>query len=176
MNTHNRSSSPRTIVLVGLMGAGKSTIGRLLATHLGMPFKDSDHEIEARTGADIAWIFDKEGEAGFREREAAVLDDLLAQGPLVLATGGGIVMSKLNRKRLVASSDVIYLKASPDVLMARVKKDKKRPLLQVDNPAQVMDQLFNLRDPLYQEVADHTVITGTRSAKSVINEIVNKLS
>ena len=157
------------------MGAGKSTIGRFLANTLNLPFNDSDKEIEDRAGADIAWIFDKEGEEGFRLREANVLADLLSGPPLVLATGGGIVIKPENRALLCSAGTVVYLYAKPELLFKRIQKDKKRPLLQTDHPRQTMIDLFNHRDPLYREVADHIVTTGTRGPKSVVQDIIKLL-
>lgn len=166
---------PSTIVLVGPMGAGKSTIGRLLANLLSRDFLDTDHVIEQRTGADIPWIFDVEGEEGFREREAAVLQQTLGRENLVLATGGGIVMRDDNRALLKRHRGVIYLTAEIEHLVERTAKDKKRPLLQVENPRQRIQELFDLRDPLYCEVADIIIKTDRRSPKLVAEEIMRRL-
>ncbi len=168
-------SLPRKIVLVGPMGAGKSTIGRLVAKQLNLPFKDSDHVIEERCGADIPWIFDVEGEAGFRARETAVLGELMSEDALVLATGGGIILSQENRQLLAQADDVIYLCADVDHLLRRTEKDKKRPLLQVSDPRQKIIELLNQRDPLYREVATRIVTTDTRSPKWVAKEITKVL-
>lgn len=167
--------SIKKIALVGPMGAGKSTIGRLVAAELGFPFKDSDHEIEERSGADIPWIFDVEGEAGFRERETNVLKNLLQEPKLVLATGGGIVMRSENRELLKQADAVIYLTADPDHLVKRTARDKKRPLLQVDNPREKIMSLLEERDPLYREVATHVVMTNTQSPKVVAQDIISRL-
>jgi len=160
------------------MGAGKSTIGRLLASQLGLPFLDSDRVIEERTGADIPWIFDVEGEEGFRQRESVVLNDLLgAREPAVLATGGGIVLKEINRQRLqLAAGKVFYLSASIDQLLERTSKDKKRPLLQVDDPEAKIRELLEQRDPLYTEVSDYVVKTDRRSPKTVVQEILSQLN
>ncbi len=159
------------------MGAGKSTIGRLLASYLGLPFKDSDTVVEEKSGADIPWIFDVEGESGFRDRESAVLEELMAKPALVLATGGGIVIREENRQLLNQSADaVIYLKAEPEYLAQRTAKDKKRPLLQVDDPYQKSLSLLEQREPLYQSVATHVVTTDTRSPKVIAQEIVSSLN
>ncbi len=166
---------PKTVVLVGLMGAGKSTIGRLLAKILKLPFKDTDQEIEHRAGADISWIFDQEQEHGFRQREAAVLADLLSGEPMVLATGGGIVTQEENRELLKGGAEVVYLSASPELLYSRIQKDKRRPLLQVDNPLAVMKSLFEQRDPYYREVSNHIITTGTSSPKHVAQEIAKAI-
>ncbi len=168
-------NSASNIILVGPMGAGKSTIGRALAAHLNLPFEDSDRVIENRTGADIPWIFDVEGEEGFRRRESAVLQELVKAQGIVLATGGGIVMSAGNRRCLRAGGQVVYLTASLEQLLERTYKDRKRPLLQVDDPKQKIIELIELRDPLYREVADHIVNTDKRSPKTVAHEIAGLL-
>lgn len=168
--------STNNIILVGPMGAGKSTIGRLLAGILNLPFNDSDRAIEERTGADIPWIFDVEGEEGFRSRETAVLKDLLQENGLVLATGGGIVLREENRRCLRAGGHVVYLTASLDQLLERTSRDKKRPLLQVENPRQKIIDLIEQRHPLYSEVADYVVNTDRRSPKQVAQEIAQLIS
>lgn len=161
----------QSVILVGPMGAGKSTIGKLLAGMLDLPFFDSDRVIEERTGADIPWIFDVEGEAGFRQRETAVLADLLAGESMVLATGGGIVVSDDNRRLLKGDGVVVYLTASIDQLVERTYKDKKRPLLQVDDPEAKIREIIAARDPLYCDVADIVVQTDRRGPKAVAQEI-----
>lgn len=163
---------PKSIVLVGPMGAGKSTIGKVLAGLMQVPFFDSDRVIEERTGADIPWIFDMEGEAGFRQRESAVLEDLLQQQSCIIATGGGIVMEEKNRQLLKENGSVVYLTASIEQLVDRTYKDKKRPLLQVADPEAKIRELIALRDPLYREVADVVVATDRRSPKLVAQEII----
>lgn len=165
------------IVLVGPMGAGKSTIGRLLAGYLSLPFKDSDSVIEEKSGADIPWIFDVEGEEGFRDRESAAIEELMAEKSLVLATGGGVILRPENRDLLDKLSDaVIYLKAEPEYLAQRTAKDKKRPLLQVDDPYQKILSLLEEREPLYQSVATHVIPTDTRSPKVIAQEIISSLN
>jgi shikimate kinase len=159
------------IYLVGPMGAGKSTIGRVLAAELHLPFRDSDRVIEERTGADIPWIFDMEGEEGFRERESAVLTELANDQLAVIATGGGIILRAQNRQLMQASGFVCYLTASIEQLVERTSRDKRRPLLQVENPRQKMIELLALREPLYREAADFIVNTDRRSPKSVAQEI-----
>jgi len=164
------------IVLVGPMGAGKSTIGRLLATELSLPFFDSDREIEARSGANIPWIFDVEGEEGFRRRETQTIIELLQEeGPIVLATGGGAIMRPENRTAISQSSTVIYLHTTIEQQLQRTSKDKNRPLLQNDNPKAVLENLFEIRDPLYREAADLIVKTDRQSPKSVVRLITKKL-
>ncbi|TKB48021.1 shikimate kinase AroK [Ferrimonas sediminicola] len=165
----------RNIFLVGPMGAGKSTIGRHLAQMLHLDFYDSDQEIEARSGADIAWVFDVEGEEGFRVREARVIEELTEKQGIVLATGGGSVNSKDIRNRLSARGIVVYLETTIDKQVARTQRDKRRPLLQVDDPRQVLEDLAEQRNPLYQEIADITIRTDDQSAKVVASQIVEKL-
>lgn len=166
--THN-------VFLVGPMGAGKSTIGRQLSTVLKQEFKDSDHEIVARTGASIPLIFEIEGEEGFRQREAAMIDELTLRDGIILATGGGAVLREENRQRLKERGVVIYLYASLDQLFERTRRDKNRPLLQTENPRQKLDEMMKVRDPLYREVADMVIHTDDRSIKSVIKEIRERL-
>lgn len=163
----------RPVFLVGPMGAGKTTIGKLLAHQLGYPFKDTDREIEDRTGADIPWIFDVEGEAGFREREIAVLADLSMQGQQVVATGGGIIMREENRECLKLSGIVFFLTASIEQLLERTAKDKRRPLLQVADPEARIRELIALREPLYREVATHVIDTNRRPPRQVAQEMAD---
>jgi shikimate kinase len=157
------------------MGVGKTTVGRLLAKLLGLPFYDSDREIEKRTGANIGWIFDREGEQGFRDRETAVLAELMAYSSMVLATGGGVVVRKENRELLKQANNTCYLMAEPELLVERTQKNNKRPLLQVDNPSEKILSLLRERDPLYREVATITVATDSRSPKSTARELMRKL-
>ena len=155
------------------MGAGKSTIGRMLASKLGFDFLDTDQVIEQRTGANIPWIFDVEGEVGFRDREQAVLAELVLLDNTVIATGGGIVEREDNRKLLQSRGNVIYLTASIDQLVARTSKDKKRPLLQVPDPKAKIIELLERRDPLYRSVASMTLISDGLSPKVVAQKIVD---
>ncbi len=157
------------------MGAGKSTIGRQLSTVLKKEFKDSDHEIIARTGASIPLIFEIEGEEGFRKREAAMIDELTQLDDIVLATGGGAVLREENRQRLKERGVVIYLFASLDQLYERTSRDRNRPLLQTENPRGRLEELMTQRDPFYREVADMVVHTDDRSIKSVVKEILVRL-
>jgi shikimate kinase len=165
----------RNVFLVGPMGAGKSTIGRHLADELHLEFFDSDQEIERRTGADIAWIFDLEGEEGFRKREEDVIEDLTDKQGIVLATGGGSVVSKAVRNRLSARGIVVYLQTTIDKQVARTQRDKRRPLLQNDDPESVLRALAEERNPLYEEVADYVVETDEQSARAVANQIISKI-
>lgn len=159
------------IFIVGPMGAGKTTVGKRLASSLGMEFLDTDHEIEERTGVDIAYIFEKEGEEGFRRREHKVIEELTAQRKLVLATGGGAVLMAENRALLSARGFVIYLRASVDKQVARTARAQHRPLLQNGNREQTLAQLFAERDPLYSEIADLTIEADHQSAKQLLTEI-----
>lgn len=165
----------RNIFLVGPMGAGKSTIGRHLADELHLEFYDSDQEIEKRTGADIAWIFDLEGEDGFRAREEAVINDLTDKQGIILATGGGSVVNKAVRNRLSARGIVVYLQTTIDKQVARTQRDKRRPLLQNEDPEKVLRELADTRNPLYEEVADYIVDTDDQSARAVANQIIAKI-
>jgi shikimate kinase len=157
------------------MGAGKSTVGRLLAERLGYDFYDSDHEIEARTGASIPMIFDIEGESGFRRREAQVIDELTQLPNIVLATGGGAVLRPDNRKHLRSRGFVIYLRSDVDNLFNRVRHDRNRPLLQSEDPKATLAAILEQRDPLYLEVADLVVKTEAVPVGQVVRQIVNQL-
>lgn len=166
----------RNIFLIGPMGAGKSTIGRELAEKLHLDFYDSDQEIERRTGADIAWVFDLEGEDGFRKREETVIDDLSEMQGIVLATGGGSVISDQIRNRLSARGIVVYLETTIDKQVARTQRDRRRPLLQTsEEPRKVLERLAIERNPLYEEIADVIVPTDDQSAKIVANKIIERI-
>ncbi len=166
----------RNIFLIGPMGAGKSTIGRELAEKLHLDFYDSDQEIERRTGADIAWVFDLEGEEGFRKREETVIDDLSERQGIVLATGGGSVVSPQIRNRLSARGIVVYLETTIDKQVARTQRDRRRPLLQTsEEPRKVLERLALERNPLYEEIADVIVPTDDQSAKIVANKIIERI-
>ena len=165
----------RNIFLIGPMGAGKSTIGRQLAQMLHLDFLDSDSEIERKTGADIAWVFDVEGEEGFRAREQDMLDELTQRYGIVLATGGGAVIRQENRTHLSARGIVVYLKTSVQKQLARTLKDKRRPLLQTDDPKSVLETLAEKRNALYEEAADYTIETDEQSAKVVASQIISLL-
>ncbi len=157
------------------MGAGKSTIGRRLAESIGSHFCDSDQEIEKRTGVSISTIFDIEGESGFRDREATVIDDLTQQQNIVLATGGGAVLRQENRTRLAARGLVIYLYATAEQLYRRVRLDRSRPLLQNGDPQGTLQQLLQQRDPLYREIADLVIMTDNRSIPQAIPDLIEQI-
>lgn len=164
----------RNIFLVGPMGAGKSTIGRQLARQLHLEFFDSDAEIERRTGADIAWVFELEGEEGFRAREEKVIEELTENTGIVLATGGGSILSKESRNRLSARGIVVYLETTIEKQLARTQRDKRRPLIaEADNPRAVLEELAASRNPLYEEIADVVVRTDEQSAKIVVDRIID---
>ena len=163
------------VFLVGPMGVGKTTIGRVLADSLGLDFFDSDREIEASTGADISWIFDVEGEGGFRTRETRMIEQLSNKKNIVLATGGGAIMSAENRERLKARGVVVYLQAPISQQVERTGRDKTRPLLQTPNPEQKIRELMEIRAPLYQDVADIVIDTYKRNPKAISQEICKRL-
>lgn len=164
-----------SIFLVGPMGAGKSTVGRFLAEKLHYEFLDSDHEIEAKTGATIPMIFDIEGESGFRLRERNAIDELSQRQDVVLATGGGAVMNPENRKHLRSRGFVVYLKSSVDSLIQRTRHDRNRPLLQTENPEAVLRELMEHRGPMYEEIADLVIYTEQVSVHRVVKQIIDKL-
>lgn len=168
-------SKQDNIFLVGLMGAGKTTVGRQLAKQLGKTFIDSDQELEARTGVRIPVIFEIEGEAGFRKREEFVIDLLTAQSNIVLGTGGGAVLSGASRELLKSRGMVVYLRGSPEQLYERTRHDKNRPLLQTDDPLAKLKALYAQRDPLYREVADLVIDTGRQSVVSLARQLRDKL-
>ncbi len=172
---HVSDCKNNNIFLVGLMGAGKTTIGRLLARRLDMTFIDSDHEIEARTGATIPWIFEIEGEASFRRREADVIRELTAQNGIVLATGGGAVLNPDSRALLAERGTVIYLRASVSSILQRTAHDKNRPLLQTADPRRKLEDLTAQREPLYREIADMVIDTGRPNVQSMVQTILDQL-
>ena len=157
------------------MGAGKTTIGKYLAQQLNLSFADPDTEIERRTGADIPWIFDVEGEEGFRDREQQVVEEMTLWDDVVLATGGGVVLREANRSALASRGFVIYLHATVQEQTRRTRHDKRRPLLQTGDPAAVLRELMAVRDPLYREIADHIIDTDGSSPKSVAKRLVQEL-
>lgn len=162
----------RNIFLIGPMGAGKTTIGKQLAEILKLDFIDSDQELERRTGAPIDWIFDIEGEDGFRKREEDVIEELTQLQGVVLATGGGAIVSDKSRNFLAARGVVVYLETSIEQQLERTRRDKRRPLIQNENPKEVLEQLMQEREGLYTEIADLTVPTNISSVKSVAKQIV----
>ena len=166
----------RNVFLVGMMASGKSTIGRRLAALLGLAFEDTDELVESRAGADIAWIFDMEGESGFRKREHAVLADATARSGIVLATGGGVVLREDNRDLLRQRGTVVYLEASADVILERAGRDRRRPLLDVANRAEQVAALLRERAPLYESVAHLTVATDRRPAREIAARVSELLA
>jgi shikimate kinase len=170
------AAADRNIFLVGLMGAGKTSVGRLLARRLGKAFYDCDHEIERVTGVRIPVIFEIEGEAGFRARETRMLAELVQRAPVVMATGGGAVLAEQNRALLKQHGTVVYLCASAHELWQRTRHDRNRPLLQTPNPLGKLTELYNERDPLYREVADLVVDTGSQSVSALAHRLEQKLA
>jgi len=163
------------VFLIGPMGVGKSTIGRLLASQLDLPFFDSDREIEFVTGADIPWIFDVEGEKGFRIREARMIDTLTQRKGIILATGGGAILDANSRRFLHSRGTVVYLRASVTQQLERTAKDKNRPLLQTENPLAKIKELIKIREPLYRETAHVIIDTSRKSPRSVSMDIMHQL-
>ncbi|EPJ45761.1 MAG: shikimate kinase [Osedax symbiont Rs1] len=157
------------------MGTGKSTIGLLLSKELNFPFYDIDKVIEERAGANIPWIFDIEGEVGFRLREQQAIAEVTLRSPSIIATGGGAVLNAKNRENLSARGMVIYLKSTVQQQLERTAKDINRPLLQADSPRDVLTTLMIQREPFYDQVSDFTISTDKRHPKSVVTEIVKKL-
>ena len=166
----------QSVFLVGLMGAGKTTVGRILARKLKSRFVDSDQEISLCTGVTIPTIFEIEGETGFRRRESALIERLTGQEGIVLSTGGGVVLDPMNREYLRSRGIVVYLAASPETLHERTRRDKNRPLLQVDDRLKKLRELFEQRDPLYREIAHIIVEVGRTSAAQVVRQIQSKLN
>jgi|SRR6185295_436296 len=173
--TAARERVPGNIFLVGMMGAGKTSVGKLLARRLGKTFHDCDHEIERVTGVKVAVIFEIEGEDGFRAREAKTLSELARRTDIVLATGGGAVLSADNRKLLAGNGVVVYLRAAPADLWGRTRHDKNRPLLRTADPRAKLEQIYAERDPLYCEVADIIVDTGNQSVGSLAHRLEQQL-
>jgi shikimate kinase len=167
---------PKNVFLIGPMGAGKSAVGRQLARTLHLTFMDSDEEIESRTGVDIAFIFEKEGEPGFRTRESKVIDDLSNMDGIVLATGGGAIIDAESRSRLGARGYVVYLKTGIDQQLARTRRGRERPLLEHGDPRETLEALMADREPMYYEIADLTVETDGRKVSAVANEIIDAIT
>jgi shikimate kinase len=172
----SRQRQVTCLILIGMMGAGKTTVGRELARRLNLRFVDCDHELIARTGVSIPIIFEIEGEAGFRQRESRLLAELLGESGIIIATGGGIVLDPANRTRLSEHGTVIYLNAPPHILWERTRRDRSRPLLQTENPRERIEELYRQRDPLYREVAD-IIVDGERGSCALMaNRILKALS
>ena len=169
--TDTPAAEVHRVFLVGPMGSGKTTIGKRLAEAMKLTFVDSDHEIEARTGASIPLIFDVEGEEGFRKREAAIIDELTQRPDIVLATGGGAVLREENRRALHERGLVIYVQASIETLLERTARDRNRPLLQTDDPRATREALMAVREPLYREVAHLVIETGNRRLAEVVTDL-----
>jgi len=165
----------QNIFLIGPMGVGKTTIGRMLAEKFGLQFFDSDQEIEKRTGADIPWIFDVEGESGFRLRESSMIEELTEKSGIVLSTGGGSVLDVRNRKNLAARGLVIFLDTSLEIQLKRVRNDKKRPLINRGDRKNILVKMREERFPLYSEIADLTFFVGDTSSRKVTSGLVEKM-
>jgi len=163
------------IILVGLMGAGKSTIGRNLAKLLNKEFYDSDRVIEERTGVDIATIFEIEGEQGFRDREEQVIAEICKKSDIVLATGGGSILRDTNRKNMADNGHIVYLRTSAELLYSRIRHDRKRPLMQTKSPLDTLKKLLNDREPYYMEVADTVVTTGKQKVTVIVKRVEEAL-
>lgn len=176
MSEPTTAAKPTRIFLIGPMGAGKSTVGRALAKSLSLRFVDSDRAIEERTGASIALIFDIEGEAGFREREHAMIDTLSKDSNIVLATGGGAILDVRTRRLLAERGTVVYLKTSVDTQLRRTSRDRNRPLLRGGRPRATLERLMAERAPLYDSIADITMETDTRGPQVVVSRLLRRLA
>jgi shikimate kinase len=172
----SKNATAGNVYLVGLMGAGKTSVGKLLARRLGKAFYDCDLEIERATGVRVPVIFEIEGEPGFRARERKVLAELVHRSPVVLATGGGVVLAEQNRKLLKENGTVVYLCASPQDLWRRTRHDRNRPLLQTADPLAKLQELYKQRDPLYREIADLIVDTGNQSLSALSHRLEQRLA
>ncbi|GAB5605181.1 shikimate kinase [Sideroxyarcus sp. TK5] len=173
-NTYKSSSG--NIILIGLMGSGKTTVGKLLAKQLQKSFVDCDEEIQRRTGVTIPHIFDVEGEEGFRLRESATLEELVKRNNIVLATGGGAPLSQMNRELLSRSGIVVYLKSSVHDLWHRTRHDQNRPLLQTADPRATLQALYEKRDPLYNSIADIVIHTGKQNVQLLLSRLQERLA
>ena len=160
------------IFIVGPMGSGKSTVGKIISDELFLNFFDTDDEIETKTGASIDWIFDLEGENGFRKRESEMLDELVKKNSIVLSTGGGIILSKSNRELLSSRGTVFYLSTPISVQSDRTSKDKDRPLLKNGDPVKILTKLHEERKDLYETVSDHIIETENKTSQEVASEII----
>ena len=161
------------IFIVGPMGSGKSTVGKIISDELFLNFFDTDDEIESRTGASIDWIFDLEGEEGFRKRESSILEEIVKKNSIVLSTGGGIILSDSNREMLSSRGTVFYLSTPISVQLERTSKDKDRPLLKNGDPEEILTRLQKERKDLYESVSDHIIDTENKSSQEVASEIIN---
>jgi shikimate kinase len=168
------NESPRSVFLVGMMGAGKTTVGRLLAHALGFEFIDADRELEARSGVLIATIFSVEGEEGFRRRESALLDELTQRPGIVLATGGGAVLNADTRRRLKERGLVVYLRATGEEIHRRTRNDRSRPLLQTADPRSRIDELLAQRQPLYEETAHLTFQSASANPRRLVRRLLEE--
>lgn len=168
-------ANPKNLFLVGPMGAGKSAVGRQLGRLLHLDFVDSDEEIETRTGVDIPFIFEKEGEAGFRKREVKIIDEVSQRQGIVLATGGGAVLDPESRSRLGARGFVVYLHTTVQQQLDRTQRGRGRPLLEQGDKTEVLEALMAERDPLYREIADLTIETDGRRVQAVARDIVDAI-
>jgi shikimate kinase len=173
--SHCRKLRSGNLILVGMMGSGKTTVGRALAKHLGKSFVDSDEEVIKRTGVTIPHIFDIEGETGFRQREATAIREFVERDNMVLATGGGAVLDVQNRAAMQRNGIVIYLKASVHDLWHRTRHDRNRPLLQTDNPHAKLTELFQLRDPLYRQISDIVVHSSRQNAHALMLHLADEI-
>lgn len=168
------TDTPRSVFLIGMMGAGKTTVGRLLAQALGFEFVDADRELEARSGALITTIFSVEGEEGFRRREAALLDELTQRERIVLATGGGAILNADTRSRLRERGLVLYLRASAEEIQRRTRNDRSRPLLQTADPRARIDELLGQREPLYEETAHLTFQSASTNPRRLVRRLLDE--
>jgi shikimate kinase len=165
------ANSTPNVILIGPTGSGKTAVGRQLARETGLKFVDSDHEIENRTGVEISYIFEKEGEAGFREREMDMIKELAGLKGAVIATGGGAILAKQNRERIAASGIVVYLKTGVTEQLKRTSRTRKRPLLNNRNPRKVLEEMAAVRGPLYEEIADVSLDTSSQRVRSVAKKL-----
>ena len=170
-----RKVTSNNLILIGMMGSGKTTMARSLARHLGKTFVDSDEEITKRTGVTIPHIFDIEGEAGFRQRETAAIQEIMSRENIVLATGGGAVLAEENRQLMKHGGIIIYLRANVHDLWQRTRHDRSRPLLQTRDPQAKLRELLRVRDPIYQQVADITIQSGKQSAHALMLLLVEEI-
>ena len=173
---HIDNSVHKNVFLVGPMGVGKTMIGKLLAQELSLTFVDSDQEIESRAGADISWIFDKEGEAGFRVRESKMIEELTRKEGILLATGGGVILCEVNRQHLRDRGVVVFLDMSLEVQMERIRNDRKRPLLQGVDTGTVLEEMKTLRDPLYRSVSHIRMFVDGLGSRKVVSDIIDAMS